>query len=349
MVHTQRESGIELLRIFAAFGVVFSHFLNLGGIFGSDQINYSSYMVMTLIRSITIASVDIFVIITGFFLSTNQVRSLGKPLSLLFQVSIYSVIFTIAFYLIGKTDLSIRGILFSLLPSNWFVTLYVVLYIIFPYLNFYLVNLKYETWIYYLSIVLVLFSLLPMFLGIADHLGLSLQGLSTYGFGGNNAGYTLVNFITLYSIGAFCRLNEIEKKVKSLHLLFIAAVCILILWGIRFIPLNTKPWHIAGWYDNIFVLTLASCLFLIFKKLNFNSFVINSLSAAAFTCYIIQGYCLKMVSIDTILCYPLHKSLAVIAIFIICTYLFAFCIYYFYTSVFGSFFNKLDKKRIQLI
>ena len=84
-----RESGIELLRILAAAGVVFSHYCNEGGIF-SDSIGGGNYLILSLIRSFTISSVDIFVLITGYFLCTTNKRSIGKPLGLLLQVVFYN-------------------------------------------------------------------------------------------------------------------------------------------------------------------------------------------------------------------------------------------------------------------
>lgn len=306
-------------------------------------------MVMTLVRSVTISSVDVFVIITGFFLCTNQVRSLGKPLSLLFQVSVYSVIIVITLSLLGYSDLSAKGVLFSLVPSNWFVTLYVVLYLISPYLNHILSHLTYKTWIYYLTILLAFFSIWPMIIGMAGHFGVMLEGLSTYGRGGNNAGYTLVNFIVLYSIGAFCRMNEIDKKIKTWFLLLVIVVSVLLLWGIRFIPLNTTPWHVAGWYDNILVIALATCLFLFFKKMHFTSVVINKLSAAAFACYIIHGYCLKIACPEIVLSMPLYEALGIIGIFIIGIYLLSWCLYSLYTVSIGRLFKKLDNYKFDLI
>ena len=85
-------------------------------------------MVMTLIRSVTISSVDVFVIITGYFLCSTQNRSLGKPLNLLFQVSLYSAILTFGLFLTGQADFSTKELIASAVPSNWFITLYVILY-----------------------------------------------------------------------------------------------------------------------------------------------------------------------------------------------------------------------------
>lgn len=306
-------------------------------------------MIMTLIRSVTISSVDIFVIITGYFLCSTQNRSLGKPLSLLFQVSLYSLIVFFAISLSRFSNFSVRSLLGALVPNNWFITLYVVLYIISPYLNAVFRNLSTTKWFYYLGIVLVSFSLWPTFLGVASHFGVDLSGLSTYGRGGNNAGYTFINFVVLYSIGAFIKMNEIEKKIKTKYVIVCIFLCVLALWGMRYISLNTEPWHIAGWYDNLLVILLAASIFLAFKRLHFSIKIVNHLATAAFSCYIIHPRLIALTDPNIVLMLPLPESIGFISLFIILTYLLSWGLYNIYKYCFSKIFKRLDNIKFHLI
>lgn len=346
----ERESSIELLRILAAMGVVYSHFLNGGGIFTNELISHTNYMVMTLIRSVTISSVDVFVIITGYFLCSTQNRSLGKPLNLLFQVSLYSAILTFGLFLTGQADFSTKELIASAVPSNWFITLYVILYILSPYLNVVYSNLtSTRKWVVFLFILITMFSIWPMALGLASHYGFQLHGLSTYGHGGNHAGYTLINFITLFSIGAFCRKNDLMSKLNNKVLLLSILCFVLLLWGFRFIPINTEPWHMAGWYDNILVILLSTFLFLFFKNMHFNSRFINSFAKASFPCYIIHGILLGLISTESVLTLPLFESLGYVLVFIIGVYLIAWCLSTVYSYSIGRVFKQLDKISFKLV
>ena len=129
-----RESGIELLRILAAAGVVFSHYCNEGGIF-SDSIGMGNYLILSLIRSFTISSVDIFVLITGYFLCTTNKRSVAKPIVLLMQVVFYALVIYVVLILCGVESFSLKHLVGKLIPANWFITLYIVLFLISPYIN----------------------------------------------------------------------------------------------------------------------------------------------------------------------------------------------------------------------
>ena len=307
-------------------------------------------MVMTLIRSVTISSVDIFVIITGYFLSSTQNRSLGKPLSLLFQVSLYSLILTSFLLFTGLSNISIKGLIGSAVPNNWFITLYVVLYLLSPYLNVVYSSItSTRKWVVFLLILITMFSIWPMALGLSGHYGFQLNGLSTYGLGGNHAGYTLINFVILFSIGAFCRKNDLMSKLNN-SVLQLSILCIvLLLWGFRFIPINTEPWHMAGWYDNILVILLSTFLFLFFKNLHFKSRFINSFAKASFPCYIIHGILLGLINTETVLTRPLFESLGYILIFILGVYLIAWCLYFVFTLSMGRVIKRLDNVKLNFI
>ena len=130
-----RSSNIELLRILSIIGVIILHYNNRtigGGFEYSEGINH---VILSVLESVFISAVNIFVLISGYFMSKSQKRNIIKPLQLIVQV----IIFSEAAYLIkcaaGSAVLSLKSLFSHLIPCNYFVILYVALYFISPFLN----------------------------------------------------------------------------------------------------------------------------------------------------------------------------------------------------------------------
>ena len=305
-----------------------------------------NYLILSLIRSFTIASVDIFILITGFFMCKNDKRTIGKPLSLLIQVTFFSVLIYLILCVFTVESFSIKVLIRRLIPANWFITLYIVLYLISPYINTVVVRFSKREWSSFLIIILVLFSIAPMFLGISESVGLPLKALSTIGNAGNAAGYSIINFITLYCIGAYIRLMTVHEKFSLKTSIIIAVACALLLWGLRFLPIHSTPWHIAGWYDNILVILLASSLFLTFKKIHFSSKVVNYIAKAAITVYIIHYSLFKLVDPSKTLQLPIYGALLHIFAFIIVVFVISIVLNFIYNTLSKKTIDRFDMYRI---
>ena len=127
MVKSQRQSGVELLRIIAIFMVLAGHANArvLGLPLPSDFVSStSSSVVRMLLSSVVVAGVNIFVMISGWFGIHAKPRGLAK---LLFQVffllwGIYAV-----FLLTGNATLNAHDIkvCLTLTEEYWFVMAYI--------------------------------------------------------------------------------------------------------------------------------------------------------------------------------------------------------------------------------
>lgn len=271
---------------------------------------------------------------------TSNVRTIGKPLFLLFQLTVCQVVIYTIFVLFGFRSWSIKTLIGTAIPNNWFITLYIVLYCISPYLNIIIGKLKHKEFETLLIMMLLFFSIWPMVMGVMTSFGYKFEGLSTVGRGGNNAGYTLLNFITVYIIGAYLRMSEIDKKISSSRAFFGVVLCGLLLWGLRMLPMNSEPWHIAGWYDNILVILLAASLLLAFKKMKYKSSIINTISKAAFTVYIIHGPFISLFDTHSIIREPLYITIPLILLFIVMIYMIALILW----KIFSLCTRKLQAK-----
>ena len=130
----QRNSSIEMLRILAMMGIVLLHY-NDGRAFVYAQDNETSVLFLFYLESISICSVNLFILISGFFLSGTNKRDLIKPLELLAQVSIFSVGFYVVRVLMGHDSFTVTSLFTAFVPNSYFVIFYVILYVISPYIN----------------------------------------------------------------------------------------------------------------------------------------------------------------------------------------------------------------------
>lgn len=81
----KRESNIELLRILATCAVILLHYNNptIGGaVKNATGLNYY----ILLLECLSVNAVNIFVIISGYFMCDNNKRFFSRPLELIIQV-----------------------------------------------------------------------------------------------------------------------------------------------------------------------------------------------------------------------------------------------------------------------
>lgn len=136
-IDKKRRANIELLRILAMIGVVFLHYYNaeMGG--GIKYVVHGSVneVILQVFEAINICAVNLFMIISGYFLSKSNKRSFGRGLVLLIQVILFNIFFLLAGLAFGKIDTSLGNIFYAVVPANYFITLYIAIYIVSPLFN----------------------------------------------------------------------------------------------------------------------------------------------------------------------------------------------------------------------
>lgn len=128
--------GIELLRIVAMMMVVGLHYLNFGGILWSEAV--MNRRIAWGIEAFLFVAVNCYVLISGYFLVKAKNFHWSKVGALWAHTAFYALLFTLAAIVYtGKWNLA--GIVHSLLPIRytmyWFVTAYMGMYILSPYLS----------------------------------------------------------------------------------------------------------------------------------------------------------------------------------------------------------------------
>ena len=196
----QRQANIELLRIIAMFMIIMIH-ANCGAIswpttdemLTSPLSTFSRY----LFESIGIVSVNVFILISGWF--TITVNKL-KALSFVYQVLFFNIGIYILFVATGLERISLSGISGSILNTgwDWFIKAYIVLMILAPVLNAFL---KDDEEIVHRNVVMYffLFSFIYGWIGGARRFFV--------------AGYGPLSFIGLYLLSNY--INKVKRGIYT--------------------------------------------------------------------------------------------------------------------------------------
>ena len=206
---SKRLANIELLRIIAMLMVVMLHYLGKGNLLPhiTKHIDVTAF-VAWIMESLSIVAVNVYVLISGYFLVESEFKP-RKIVKLVLQVLFYTVLitaFSLAFGIIGKEDLGFYNLIVQLFPFQleqyWFMTAYLVLYILSPILAMGVKAMS-QKQLQFITIVFVFFmcvekSILPVQIVF------------------DKKGYDALWFICLFLVAAYIRLYGIkflEKKV----------------------------------------------------------------------------------------------------------------------------------------
>lgn len=135
-----RNTNIEFLRIMSIFSIMFLHMYrhaSEGAIFDSGV--SLNHLFLVLFGSWGLVGTFLFIIISSYFLIDSQEFKLGKLLNLVLCTSLYSVV-SLCFsraYLGDYISIKeiIKAVLSPVLDSYWYITGYIVLYMLHPILN----------------------------------------------------------------------------------------------------------------------------------------------------------------------------------------------------------------------
>lgn len=282
---TQRSSSIELLRILSMIMIVACHFATHGGFtFDAQNLSLPRFWWHVLEMGGNFG-VDVFVLISGYFLigSQNGLFPFKRILKFWGQVVFYSVLIYLIFGFAGIGELGISSFVKSFFPitfkSWWFASTYFVLYLLHPFINMLLQKLDKAMYQKLLVMLVILWSVIPT--------------LTTTSYQGSQ----LTWFVTLYCIAGYVRRYGLNPKFTVKHYLgfwalfsilrYLSSVVMIFLG--RRIPFAYKNTILFFEQDSILTLLSALAFFMVFEKMDMGYHRwINIIASATFGVYLIH-------------------------------------------------------------
>lgn len=269
-----RSSNFELLRLICMLMIAIHHFI-MQPFHGELPLSTHGYDWL-LMNDLCYIGVNCFILISGWF----GIRTSWKGI---WQLFFFCAFYGLASYLFhiwhtgAHIGSSVLGI--CLLPFShsqwWFINCYLILYLAAPLINKAIESISKTQ---YLTI-LILFTIMNVYFGNMMH---------TPFF--NTDGYSAAQFIYIYLIGGYLRRYIDFSNLQShrwLWLLgyFVSALCY---FGIHVLSAHHDMTLLHLGYNNIFNIAAATCFFLFVASFQFQSRVVNYLSASALAVYLIQ-------------------------------------------------------------
>lgn len=272
---TVRSSNFELLRIFCMLSIVAVHYVWHGGSAASGSNIAAAYFLGNFAQ----IGVACFVLIGAWFLIDKEF-SITRIFNLSKQITFYSLSIALLLFIIGMasyTDI-IKNAMPIIFKRYWFLTPYVFLLFLHPFLN-YVLNACSKKQIRFLCISLfIAVSVIPTIFIVTDPFG-----------------FNIFRFILLYLIAYAIKKECIRIEFKNNLLNFITSITVAFgMYSLSLLALRWNYTDFASLYpkqmSSVPVMISSVYLFLGIKHLTFKSNFINKLSAHTLAVYLISEH-----------------------------------------------------------
>ena len=273
---SERNSALELLRIIAVFIIMGNHYSLHGGFEFSHATITLNRLWQEFIYVGGHRGNDLFVLISGYFLVSSQKIKFGKLLNIIVPIAFYGVLIFVLRGASGSEGFSLR-LLADTVNYWWFVRMYIVTYLIHPYLNMFLNRISREEYISFLKAIFIYWCLIPTFTGI------------------NFGGSPFLDFVCVYSVGGYLRLWGKDLGNSKFILYGIALmladwliILIIDIIGLKYAVFTEYSLYFFGMMKPL-TISAAVCFFLGFRKLNIpQSKIINTFAGASLGVYMLH-------------------------------------------------------------
>lgn len=280
----ERNTRIEMLRIISMLAIVSAHYVDW---FYIPQIDTNiisiNRLLLEFLRSASKIGVNVFVLISGYFLSESQMTK-EKIIKICIPVWFYSIFLDLIGYIVHIRELSFLNVLDTVLPilfnKHWFVTVILGLYILSPYINKLIEGLSKKEHLNLCVLLLFMNSIIPTFL--------------TFEYFFSNIAW----FVTLYIIASYIRkyLNEIHTKkiiyVKSIailsYLLILLSILVLDCLGTKISIAAEHRFYFASCTSVLTTICSISLLIISINLKTYSNRRINTIAGTMFAVYLIH-------------------------------------------------------------
>ena len=245
---------------------------------GHTDVTLADSLISQIVRCFTICAVNVFVIISGYFSIKFSIKRL---FSIELQVFFYLISSLVLVTVIGCHSFDFKKDILVLVPlmtkQYWFMTAYVALVFLSPWLNLFVKKLSKKEYRVLLIVLLLWFYLIPSFCFLVNAGQLV-----------PDAGYGIVNFVSLYLFGGYINKYGLARSYPKQYFLYGFVAVSLTLFLLQLFISKLLGFPFTSWlsYNTFFVLFSAVFLFLYFEKLIIHSPIINNVALPCLACYL---------------------------------------------------------------
>lgn len=253
------------------------------------------------------------------------------------QVLFYSLIGIIINILFMGLNFSVFSLLKSLFPivfeQYWFMTAYVIVYLLSPFINQLLLLLDRRNYIILLITETIIWGIIPFF---------TLQENSGMGF------TQLIWFIVMYSWGAYFRLYRRTVQLSRYIICIILSILLIlgVVVGLNYIGENIEIIYTHTtyfrWSNSPIIIIFSLCIFRLFESLNMkNNRLVNFIASGTLGIYLFhENIFLQPIIWEKIICGPKWFG----SIFIALNYIFALIFVFLIGQCIDYIYRKISRK-----
>ena len=280
-----RNTSIELLRIIAMLMVISLHAINNALLFKDANLSMYNTVLLRFVDTLSQVANGTFLIISGYYMIDRKMN-IKKIFCLWGKVLFYSIlIYIICTFFLEMKTFPYESFLPILTGQYWFISAYIVLYLLSPILNILANKLNQKQYKYLIVIMVILLGVIRI---IFNRAGI-LSG-------------TMLPVIMVYLLGGYIR-KFIQPKKKQYYFVkyVLLAIIFTLVFTILSIVANILPkaytsiiYFLSAFreYNCIIIVAMTVFIFLKFLTININSKTLNKIitlvSPSVFSIYIIH-------------------------------------------------------------
>ncbi len=266
-VKTERNYGIDLLRIVSMLFVVALHTLNQGGILNNTEPFSFKYFFVYFLYIAAFCAVNCYGLITGYVGYSSSKHKYSNIINLYLQTSFYALLSVILYLCFKPENINIESLLDIVFPflieSYWYFGAYFAMFFFIPIINKGIQACEKKYLDMFVAFILLFFSVFS-----------TVIARNYYDL---ERGYTFFWLVILYILGAYIKKYEIDKKISSIKclalylLMVVATLGLKLAWeyyGLK----ETGEFEVKGGlficYISLPILLCAIALLMLFAKLN---------------------------------------------------------------------------------
>ena len=321
-MNSTRNYSIDFLKFICMYGIIILHLTGQGGLISFSN-NLFSESIYRVINNVFLVSVNVFCIITGYLYVDKKTNN-KNIVSYIIMTLFYSLLITSIFYSFNLYNVRSNGLLYfinSIFPSMigryWFITCYILLFFLIPYINKFIKVIKKNDYIKLLFVLFILFCIVSDFFAF-DYFRLSW-------------GYSPFWLIYLYLIGAFIKKYGFNISKKETLIWYFVSMILNV--AIMLLIKNYKTsysvfYDFANRYTSPLLVISSILLFNIFINIQMKNNIFCKLGKYSLAVIIIHGHRLiydKVIFNSMIYIKPYNIILELLFLFGIAFLIYIFC------------------------